>query len=511
MAQESILAAWKSDVRLGDEKLRSGLYSDALVYYDRARIKTKNSVSLLEKTAHCYYQLKLYPEAIQTFKEADALRTPLSPEALFEYAESLLTTGRHSEAIEQYQQLLQHDPQEWIQKKIWRIQNLQYLAEDSIHVAVRNLPFNTHFSEWGPVLYNNQLIFACNKKNVSAIDRENDALGFYKLFSTRLTTDPFDEIIETTRPVPFARELHAAHHTGPCYLYDDGNKLAFIASDATTGTDGTYMLGLYFAERINGKWQIKEKFPHNSPDWSISSFTINNRGNHIVFSSDQPSGLGGKDLYHTEKINGSWSTPRNLGTNINSPKDEVFPYLHHDGVLYFSSNGHAGMGQLDLFKISFHPDSLNTHEPENLGYPLNSPFDDFSITLDSLGMHGFLASNRKAGGLDDDIYEFDINLEQYPLTLTAMLKYKEHRWSESSDIKPWPHVTVTLIDRTTGNTVYRTTSDAAGAITLVIPRFSYYIVEVEGENGNHKAAFELSKYKRDLGTPEIVFVKDLFD
>ena len=64
MAQESILAAWKSDVRLGDEKLRSGLYSDALVYYDRARIKTKNSVSLLEKTAHCYYQLKLYPEAI---------------------------------------------------------------------------------------------------------------------------------------------------------------------------------------------------------------------------------------------------------------------------------------------------------------------------------------------------------------------------------------------------------------------------------------------------------------
>src|SRR5690606_2277439 len=89
MAQESILAAWKSDVRLGDEKLRSGLYSDALVYYDRALIKTKNSVSLLEKTAHCYYQLKLYPEAIQTFKEADALRTPLSPEALFEYAESL--------------------------------------------------------------------------------------------------------------------------------------------------------------------------------------------------------------------------------------------------------------------------------------------------------------------------------------------------------------------------------------------------------------------------------------
>lgn len=511
MAQESILAVWKSDIRLGDEKLSSGSYSDALVYYHRARIKAKSDTSLLKKIAHCYYQLKAYPEAIQAYQDAEKLKHPLPPEALFEYAESLLTTSRYEEAIKQYQRLLKHDPQEWIQKKIWRIQNLQYLAEDSAHVAVRNLPFNTSHSEWGPVLHNNQLIFVSNKKNVGTIDRQNDALGFYKLFSTTLTTDPYDEIIAAARPIPFARELHAAHHTGPCYLYDGGHKLAFIASATTAGIDGARNLGLYFAERMNGKWQITEPFPHNASSWSISGFTINHAGDRIIFSSNAPYGWGGNDLYHTEKVNGSWTTPKNLGSNINSPKDEVFPYLHQDSVLYFSSNGHAGMGQLDLFKISFHPDSLHVHEPENLGYPLNSPFDDFSITLDSLGMHGFLASNRKAGGLDDDIYEFDINLEQYPLTLTAMLKYKEHRWSLSSDIKPWPQATVSLIDRTTGNTVYRTTSDDAGAITLVIPKFSYYIIEVEGENGKHKAAFELTKYKRDLGVPEIVFVKDLFD
>lgn len=509
-AQESVWSITRGDVPLGDQKFEQRAWAEAIAYFERALKQQPHNASLYLKLGRCYDELNRYEEAVQAYGKARTMETLTDSDALFRYAEALLARKQYDHALEAYQQLLARVEAEWIKKKIWRIHNRQYLWEDSAHVAIRRLPFNTPYSEFGPQRVGAILVFTSNKKLHVPVERLHNQADFYRVYHTKITYDPNEEVISTARPEFFARELHSSWNTGPCVLYENGTRMAFVANAHESDARGARPLRLLFAARVKDQWSVVETYPHFQ-EHSINSFTLNEAGDVLIFSADSPTGLGGKDLYLSEKKNGSWSVPVNLGPSINTPKDEVFPFLHANKTLYFSSDGHAGLGQLDLYKVAFTTDSSHAPEPENLGYPINSPQDDFSITLDSLGMHGFLASNRKAGGLDDDLYEFDINLEQYPLTLKALLKIKDHSWSSTQDVKPWPNVTISIVDRATGTRVYQTTSDAQGNLILVIPKFSYYSIEVEGESGKQKVAFELSKYKRDLGVPEIVFVKDLFD
>lgn len=510
LAQESVWSIGKGDAQLGNEKFDQRAWADASVYFELAIKKQPTDLSLYLKLGRCYDELNRFNEAIDAYGKAIAMETIADTDALFRYAEALLALKKYDRALDIYQQLLTLGQAEWIEKKIWRIHNRQYLMEDSAHVAIRKLSFNTPYSEFGPQRVGDRLFFTSNKKNQTPVERLHNQADFYRMYQTQIRYDPNEDVINTEQPEVFARELQSSWNTGPFVLYERGLRMAFVANADESDAQGMRPLQLSFAARVNNQWKVTETFPHFQ-DYSINSFTLNEAGNVLIFSADSPTGLGGKDLYLSERKSGSWSVPVNLGPSINTPKDEVFPFLHANKTLYFSSDGHAGLGQLDLYKVAFSRDSLNAQEPENLGYPINSSYDDFSVILDSLGMQGFLASNRKAGGLDDDLYEFDINLEQYPLTLNALLKIKDHSWSSTQDVKPWPGVTISMIDRTTGTRVYQTTSDAQGNLTLVIPKFSYYIIEVEGESGKQKVAFELSKYKRDLGIPEIVFVKDLFD
>ncbi|WKZ61425.1 MAG: CDC27 family protein [Cyclobacteriaceae bacterium] len=509
LAQESVWSIGKGDMQLGNEKFEQHAWAEASVYFERTIKKQPTDVSLYLKLGRCYDELNRFNEAIDAYGKAIAIETITDSDALFRYAEALLALEKYDRALDVYQQLLALEQKEWIEKKIWRIHNRQYLMEDSAHVAIRRLSFNTPHSEFGPQRVGDRLIFTSNKKIQTPVERLHNEADFYRMYHTKITYDPNEDVINTSQPEIFARELQSSWNTGPCVLYARGTRMAFIANASESDARGARPLHLSFAAKVNNQWKVTETFPHFH-EYSINSFTLNEAGDVLIFSADSPAGIGGKDLFMSEKISGRWTDPVNLGATINTPRDEVYPFLHANKTLYFSSDGHAGLGQLDLYKIVFSRDSLNT-EPENLGYPINSPHDDFSIIVDSLGMHGFLASNRKAGGLDDDLYEFDINLEQYPLTLNALLKIKDHSWSSTQDVKPWPGVTISMIDRATGTRVYQTTSDAQGNLTLVIPKFSYYIIEVEGESGKQKVAFELSKYKRDLGIPEIVFVKDLFD
>lgn len=509
-AQESVWTIARSDVRLGNQKFEQRAWTEAIAYFERALKQQPADASLYLKLARCYDELNRYPEAVQSYGKAFAIETITDADALFRYAEALLTLERYDRALEAYQQLLAHGKSEWIEKKIWRIHNRQYLWEDSAHVALRRLPFNSPYSEFGPQLVGDKLIFTSNKKLYTPIERLHNQADFYRMYQAKITYDPNEDVIQTARPEIFAREVQSTWNAGPCVLYARGTHLAFLANANEADVDKAHPLHLFFASKTKDHWNVNETYPHFR-EYSINSFTLNEAGDVLIFSADTPGGLGGKDLFLSEKKRGSWSVPVNLGPSINTPRDEVFPFLHSNKTLYFSSDGHPGLGQLDLYKISFLQDSWSEQEPENLGYPINSVYDDFSIVVDSLGMHGFLASNRKAGGMDDDLYEFDINLEHYPLTLNALLKIKDHSWSSSQDVKPWPGVTISVIDRSTGMRVYQTTSDKQGNLTLVIPKFSYYIIEVEGESGKQRVAFELSKYKRDLGVPEIVFVRDLFD
>jgi Tol biopolymer transport system component len=134
--------------------------------------------------------------------------------------------------------------------------------------------------------------------------------------------------------------------------------------------------------------------------------SISKDGLRLYFSSDMKGTLGGKDIFVCELVNGAWSTPKNLGVLINTPGDEVFPHISDEGVLYFASDNLPGLGGLDIFYAEPNNDDGTFFTPKNAGTPINSQFDDYGIYLLKGGKSGYFSSNRKNNLQDDDIYYF---------------------------------------------------------------------------------------------------------
>jgi hypothetical protein len=194
---------------------------------------------------------------------------------------------------------------------------------------------------------------------------------------------------------------------------------------------------------------------------------------------------------------------------VNTVYDEVFPYLHLNKTLYFSSNGHPGLGGLDIFKVLITEKGFD--EVQNAGFPINSGADEFGIIIDSLSAHGYFSSNRKNGGYDDDIYEVDIDLQTYPLTISGLIRFKEHNWSDSSELKPLVNAKIYLTDNIRDVVVHESISDDSGNFSLAIPYFSKYRIRVVGaDRDEHVVSLDITKHRKIDSKHEIVIVKDAF-
>jgi hypothetical protein len=218
-------------------------------------------------------------------------------------------------------------------------------------------------------------------------------------------------------------------------------------------------------------------------------------------------GIGGKDLYKSEFVNGQWMKPVNLGEGINTIYDEVSPFLHGP-TLYFASNGHAGLGGLDIFRTI--QDHVGLTDPENMGYPVNTNYDDFGFVVDSTNTHGYLSSNRRSGGFDDDIYEFEMDLQAYPLTITGVMKFKEHNWPDSAELAIMSNAKLFLIDNDRNVTVQEAACDHEGRFLLTIPYYSKFKIKVVSADDENFVSLEIPKHRKEHGQHEIVIVRDAF-
>jgi outer membrane protein OmpA-like peptidoglycan-associated protein len=165
----------------------------------------------------------------------------------------------------------------------------------------------------------------------------------------------------------------------------------------------TVRLKIYTAERSGrSNWGKVRELTFNSGDYSSSAPALHPNGELMIFSSTMPGGFGGADLYLSRLVEGEWSRPVNLGAAINTEGDEMFPFLHTDGTLYFSSDGHAGLGGLDVFYAEWKDERWDN--VRNMGWTLNSRWDDFGLVWDEDRRRGFFASNRPGGAGGDDLY-----------------------------------------------------------------------------------------------------------
>lgn len=212
-----------------------------------------------------------------------------------------------------------------------------------------------------------------------------------------------------TKVVPFSSILNSKYHEGPMTFSPTGDTVYFTRNNYNQGVykksdDGVNKLKIYSAIMRDSAWFDVQEFDQNDNQYSTGHPTLSANGQTMYFASDRPGGFGGTDIWYSKLQNGTWQKPENAGETINTAGQEMFPYLDNSGNLFYSSDGLGGLGGLDIFQAT--KSATGFSKPQNMGFPINSKKDDFGIATSKDGTYGFLSSNRKDGGYDDDIYSF---------------------------------------------------------------------------------------------------------
>lgn len=394
-------------------------FMSAAKLYQKSVKKNPSRFSAVEKLATCYRLLNMPTEAEQWYGVLAELDT-VKPEWLYYYAQALQTNENYGDAKDYFTKYaLKAENMEDPMFKM-SLSDVNALTEENPRVLdfynVANI--NTKNHEFGPSIYLNEgLAFTSDRgDDFFQIETDNWTQGnFFDVFYA-----PFDmdkKVTSEVSPLP-GKQPNRRFHDGPVTFDDAGLVMFLTRSDyfkrkPRKGDNRTVNLRLFSVgyNQAEEKWDhISSPFPFNSSEYSVGHPTLSSDGNTIFFSSDMAGddieSYGGSDIYLSLRKGVTWGEPINLGPTINTFGDEMFPFYAKDGALYFASNGHPGLGGLDIF-VTYYENGEWT-KPENMSAPINSSRDDFSFIINSTNKFGFLASNRPGGRGGDDIYRFEL-------------------------------------------------------------------------------------------------------
>ncbi|WP_375577706.1 tetratricopeptide repeat protein [Marivirga tractuosa] len=510
--QESVFSALNQSIGEADKAFIAKNYGKALSIYEEMAQDDKAPENIDLRLARSYYFTFQYEDAVKYYKQHEKTNLEFPTEDYFYFAEALTSIGNIEGALQYYQICLDKKPDnELYASRIWRLSNLSYLYEDSIKNMAHYAKMNTIHSELQMVhISDNEVYLVSNQPQVEMIKKidSKENSSFYNVKKIETYEDPFSIVaLNYENPKPIGKSLKTPFHLSAISIFNDGNQMVFAASSKQKNGKGNYPLQLYFAEKKKEKWFKIADYEHNNKQFDISEPSMSNDGNTLIFSANFDNGMGGNDLFISVKTEEGWSKPENLGNNINTERDERFPFFHQSN-LYFASNGHAGLGGFDIYKAKLMDNNLQ--EIENLGYPINSSYDELSFNIDSLGQQGFLSSNRLNKGFDFDIYEFALDLQVYPLSVEGIVKFIEHNWMDSSELQVLPYVNMELIDRTGNNVVAKTRTDSEGNFNFKVPYYSKYKIRIVGKDLDGFVSFEVPKFAKQDLSYEIVVVNDDF-
>ncbi len=280
-------------------------------------------------------------------------------------------------------------------------------------VIANERTINTGQLEFSPAFYEDGIVFISSQKPLSK----------EKIFDDRIESTTMsiflarrDEHGQLGKSVAFSNALVSSLHEGPLTFDKTGENIFFSRNNnegngkKATYTEGVSRLKIYTAlKKGEDNWGVPTELPfcENNSDACHPSISVD--GDKLYFSSNRAGGYGGMDLYVSERVNGIWGKPTNLGPKINTPKNEVFPYIHADGTLFYSSNGLPGSGGLDIYYLKSNAQDGGLGVPVNLGAPFNSDKDDFGFIIDVDMKNGYFTSGRTGGMGGDDIYSFSMS------------------------------------------------------------------------------------------------------
>ena len=402
----SMVYGQKITVRLADKAFADFSWNEAIDLYLYAHERDPKDVHVIRRLADSYRNIGRTEEVEKWLKILIEMNEYV-PSDYFHYAMALKVNGKYREseaALQEYASMNPEDGRINLEQSL--LDYIDFLLKDSVRYVVEGLPFNTKGSDWGPEVYENKLVFVSSGDPDESRDIKYnwDQLPFLDMYSVDI-----DEYGNYSKSTLFAPKLKTSFHDGPATFDPVAKRMYFNSNRSTRPAGGKAAvennLQIFYADYINGEWVFQGGFKYNNPLYNLRHPSIDKTGQILYFASDMPGGKGGNDIYFCRKIDGEWSNPINL-EEINTEGEELFPFIAPDGVLYFSSNGLGGMGDLDIYMAL--PDRGVFKKVENMGYPVNSSRDDFGLVLDDVGMNGYFASNRPGGKGFDDIYKVEI-------------------------------------------------------------------------------------------------------
>lgn len=397
----------------GQKKFANGEYDLAIKGFQKAAEQNIEPTQTNYLIAESYRLSNRFKEAIPYYKKAiDGGLTNL--DAQFQYAYALKTAGQYEEAANQFAVFskmpnVPQNLQERAMREMEVLKIVDRLKTEKMKVELKDIPLNTAASEFSPAILGNELVFSSSKKEKIYKNNGQPMLGLYKV--------SISENAGATQgtPVLLSKEIFDADaNEGSPAFSPDGKTLVFARGN-TGKKKGTADVDLYLSRNVNGQWTLPAILPVNDSLAWDGSPAFSRDGKTLYFASNRAGGSGGIDLYRTNMdASGRFSKPVNMGKDINTAGDEMFPYVAEGGKLYFASDGHPGLGKLDLFSATR---SQGVISIENMGLPFNSPQDDFGLTFYQNQNKGFFSSNREGGKGDDDIYYFAAPEEEDTTTI----------------------------------------------------------------------------------------------
>lgn len=452
------------------------------IYLDVAK-KGYSSPDLYRKLADSFYftgepeaSIEWYEKLISNFSDQ------IKPEYLFRYAQSLKSAERYNEAdavMERFNSITGNDKRakSFIDKRDY----LNFIEMQSGKYDTYTLEINSEFSDYAPSFdHKGNIVFASSRSKNSKLHEWNK-MPFLDLFSSEIS----DDNISTKASKKLKGRINSKYHESSTSFTKDGNTMYFTRNNFTNNKlgksrKGVVLLKLYKATFINEKWSNIEELPFNSDNYSISHPALSPDDKQLYFASDMKGTRGKSDLFVVDILpGGGYGKPRNLGDSINTEGRETFPYVSNSGQLYFASDGHVGLGGLDVFVAI--PKEEDSYEVFNVGRPINSPKDDFSFVIDEENRTGYFASNRKGGKGNDDIYSF----KQTEELITSCKEYLTGIITDQETGETIANADVILLD-TDGNVINEIKSDYNGSYNFEVECDKQYIIRVvmEGLNPN---------------------------
>ncbi len=396
-------SAQDKDTKKADELYQRMAYADATDAYLKLLKRGKGSRYVFEQLGYCYYQINDLKGAATYFKRVVKGRK-VNPEVFYTYAQVLKASGNLSEHdmyMNQFAAAKPEDPRAQAFKE--NPMAIAQMLEAFPAFDAKNLSdINTEYSEFGGTLVGKDFYFT-SSRNTTRKKYHWDDQPFLDVYKAELVGNTIKnaKILEG--------DVNTKYHESGVALSADGKRLYFDRNDYLDGKyvkdeNGVNQINLYYSELVDGGWKGVYTVPFNNSEYSVGHPALSPDGKTLYFASDMPGGYGASDLYKVSvNEDGSFGTPENLGAGINTSGKELFPSLDSNGTLYFASNGHMGLGGLDVFKAEAQNGGFG--EVQNLGNGANSTGDDFAFVFNPETESGFVSSNREGGKGMDDIYQ----------------------------------------------------------------------------------------------------------